>query len=272
MKWHLATDDQLLCITNHDKDCSLNLIKGVVTEMLHRGLFDNLIYWIFKRLLKADDLAKQIWNMDTGDILSVGYCGLTNAINRWEPGKAVFKTFAYMNIRSEFVHLLESENAQKREIHKVTSSYDIPMDNGEPFYILLSDHRTNVEKEVIRQMEYENKMQLLSCEKRKILELFLDGYKFSEINKILYKYKKNGAYVREQFYESLEQINIKHFVLDEGKSKAKKKQGKLNPDIVREIREDNRQFRTKQEEADYYGVSRKLIRNIRSYKSWKEVM
>lgn len=272
MNWHLATDEQLLSITNSDKDCPTHLLSGVVNEMLHRGLFDNLIYWIFKRLTKVDSLAKQSWNMDTDDILSLGYVGITNALNRWKGSKSSFKTFAYMNIRSEFTHHLDSENAVKREINKLTFSYDTPMDNGDPFYIMIPDRQMNVEKEVIRNIEYENKMQQLSVEKRKIIELFLEGYKFSEINKILYRYKKNGNYVRELFYESLRQIDINHFVLDESKAKAKKDQRRLTPEIVKEIREAKRQFRTKQEEADYYGISRKLIRNIREYKAWKEVV
>lgn len=270
MKWDKATNEQLLCITQTDKSCPPSLMKGVVTEALHRGLFDNLIYWIFKRLTKEHNKAKQALNLDNDDVLSLGYCGIVNAMNRWNPGKSTFKTFAYMNIRSEFTHLLDAENSQKREIHKVTSSYDVEID-GTPFHEFLPDS-INVEKEVIRHIEYETKLNHLDKEDKTIIELFLDGYKFSEISRILYNRKKNGMYVRDKFYNALREIGIYGFVLDQKKKEAKKEQTKLTPEIVREIREQKQQFETKQEEADYYGVSRKLIANIRSYKAWKEVV
>jgi hypothetical protein len=200
----------------------------------------------------------------------MGYCGIITALNRWEPGKTGFKTFAYMNIRTEFTRTLEREATQKREINKYTTSYDVELENGES-YLSFFPSRANVEKEVIRKMEYEDKMEPLTIQERTIVELFIDGYEFKEINRNLFGSKRTGKAVRDEFFTGLRKIGLGHFVIQQS-TPAKQSQRKLTEEIVREIRAAERTFKTKKEEAEYYGITPKLIRNIRQYKAWKEVV
>lgn len=270
MKWESATNEQLLTIFNEDIDCPTHLLSGAVTEAFNRKLFNDLIYWIFRNLTKNTTRAKDAWSAEDDDILSMGYCGIMNALNRWEPGKTGFKTFAYMNIRTEFTRTLEQEATQKREINKHSISYDLELENGES-YLSLFPSRTNVEKEVIRKMEYEVKMEPLNKEEQTIIELFLEGYKFTEINRNLFGSKRTGKAIRDEFFTALGKIGLGHFVIQQSTPK-KQSQRKLTEEIVREIRAAERSFKTRQEEADYYGISRKLIANIRKNKAWKEVV
>ncbi|MGD6898621.1 hypothetical protein [Bacillus infantis] len=268
MNWDKATDEQLLLIMKEDKDCPQHLLRGVVMESLDRGLFNKLIYWIFDNLMKDWRKTVQAWNMENEDILSMGYCGVLQAINRWKPGKSSFKTFAYMNIRSEFTHVLEAENSKKREIYKVTDSYDKETSEGEPLVYFIPG-KVNVEKEAIRNIEYHTKMSQLTELEYTIVTLYLQGYRFSEINKMTLNHRKNT--IKDRFYQALSKIGLGNFTIRDAKAILSKRQ-KLTPDIVREIRSGERQFKTKDEEAAYYGVSRALVRNIRENKTWKEVV
>ncbi|WP_409297722.1 sigma-70 family RNA polymerase sigma factor [Peribacillus sp. SCS-26] len=270
MKWQSATNEELMLIIKDDKSCPAHLLHGVVHESLERGLFNKLIYWVFQKLMKDWRKTVEAWNMENQDILSIGYCGVLIALSRWKPGKSSFKTYAYLNIRSEFIHLLDAENTKKREINKHTSSYDVPMESGEPLITTFSS-KSNVEKAVIRKIAFETKLCMLDPQEKDILIMFLRGYSFREIGKQVFTEKTYGPAVREKFYEALNKIGLGHFTIEQPKA-VKHSQQKLNEEIVREIRESNRQFKTKQEEADYYGISRKLIFNIRKNKVWKEVV
>jgi RNA polymerase sigma factor (sigma-70 family) len=268
VKWELATNEQLLLIIKEDKDCPKQSLRGVVMESLDRGLFNKLIYWVFDNLMKDWRKTVQAWNMENEDILSMGYCGVLQALNRWEPGKSSFKSFAYMNIRSEFTHAMDQENTKKREINKHTESYDVETSEGEPVVSFFSGP-VNVEKEAIRNVEYQSKMNQLTELEYKIVTLFLEGYRFSEINQMTLNHRKNT--IKGRFYEALAKIGLGNFTIRDSNAILSKRQ-KLTPEIVREIRFGKRQFKTKDEEAAYYGVSRALIRNIRENKTWKEVV
>ncbi|MBN6887005.1 RNA polymerase sigma factor (sigma-70 family) [Cytobacillus horneckiae] len=261
MNWTRATDEQLLLIVKEDKECPSQLLSGVVHESLSRGLFDNLVYWIFKSLTKGSIQTMRAWSIDTQDIISIGYCGVLNALDKWSPGKTSFKSFAYMNIRSEFTHLMDQENAKKREINKVTYSYDAPTKTGSPILFYLTGSE-GVEQQVIRSIEYQSKMNHLDIKEQQMISLFLQGYRFREIKNKLYKHLTISA-VSEKFYEVINKLNIKDFQIDVKKSENKSQQQKLTEEMVMEIREGKRKFKTKQEEADFYGVSRRLIYRIR---------
>ncbi|MFP7447142.1 hypothetical protein SFC50_25945 [Bacillus infantis] len=269
MKWELATDEQLLTIMKEDKDCPKQSLQGVVMESLERGIFNKLIYWVFDNLVKDWRKTVRAWNIENEDILSMGYCGVLQALSRWKPGKSSFKSFAYMNIRSEFTHAMDQENAKKREINKHTESYDVPTESGESVLTFIRGS-ANVEKEVIRRLEYQNKMMLINEKEQQMIRLFMDGYRFQDIKKKIYK-KKTTDGVREHFYEVLGKMGIVDFHIDVKKSQNSPKQ-KLNEQLVREIRQSTREFRTKQEEAEFYGLSRKLISKVRNYQIWKEVV
>lgn len=213
MRYELATKDQLLTIIKEDKDCPTHLLSGVVHQALNKGLFDKLIYWVFDNLFKNWRKVVARWNMENKDILSMGYCGVLNALKRWKPGKASFKTFAYMNIRSEFVHQLDAENTQSRQIYKVTDSYDIPTSEGLDLKEVIPSRRS-VEREALRNISFQLNMKLLSSKEREVIHYFLQGYSLSEIAYQIYHFK-SMTMVHRYFHRALEKIGVQDFKIKE---------------------------------------------------------
>lgn len=270
MNTHLATDEQLFAVIKEDKECPSHLLRGIVHEALDRGLFNAIITWVFKDLTKNPKKVKQRWKMENADILSVGHCGVLAALKKWKPGNSSFKAFAFMNIRTEFVRLLERESAEKRQTDKVTFSYETKLSSGDAYFTLLSE-KTNVEEIVLKKLEYEEKTKPLTDKETKVIHLFLEGYSFGEIKQKLFKRKITNRFVREFFYDALAKIGLQNYTIEQQKE-IKHSQQKLTPEIVREIRAAKLTFKNKDEEAAYYGISRKLIYNIRKNKAWKEVI
>jgi RNA polymerase sigma factor (sigma-70 family) len=215
MRHELATDQQLLTIIKEDKDCPAHLLSGVVKEALARGLFKKLVYWVFDNLIKNWRRATTAWNMENQDLLSIGYCGVLSALERWNPGKSSFKTFAYMNIRSEFTHMLDGENAEKRYIYKITDSYDKETDEGVPFKDFIPV-RENVEREALRNITFQSKMKLLSSREKDVILYFIKGYSLSDIAYEIYQFK-SMTMVHRNFHRALEKLGLHDFKLKERK-------------------------------------------------------
>lgn len=215
MDYTKATDEQLLTIIKSDMDCPLPLLEGVVHEALDRGIFNKLIYHVFDSMFRNWRRVVNAWNIENKDLLSIGYCGVLNALRLWKPGRASFQTFVYMNIKSEFTHMLDKENTKGRQIYKVTESYDKQTAEGINFKDLMQSTE-NVEKYVLRKIELETALDKLTEMEKEIITYFLEGYTINDL--ALNVYKKSTSFVYKRWRSALEKMGVGNFKIWESKS------------------------------------------------------
>ncbi|MEK5524125.1 sigma-70 family RNA polymerase sigma factor [Heyndrickxia sp. FSL W8-0423] len=209
-----ATNAQLWTIISYDQDCPKHLLEQVVSEGFNRNLFDHLIKHLINKMFDR-------WHPERRysfyDLYQIGYIGIMVAIKNYQPGKGSFKTFAYMNIKSEFSHHIEKINSEKRKIYNDISSLDAQRqtDNEETFKDSVIDETENVEKKVIKKLYWEEQFEKLSQREKEVLMYFAEGYSLHEMAKI-YGLKSVVSLHRQlhrAFYKinpNREKINLKH--------------------------------------------------------------
>lgn len=185
MKWNLATDEQLLTICKHDKDCPLSLMREVVTEMLNRNMFDALIrdrvHYYYKDMKKTEQWQK----MGLDDFMQFGRMEVFKALNRFEPGRGhAFFSFAFLRVSSELCKLMSSQQMQKRDAKKVLSMHQ-ETDKGDDFSNYFFDEKMNVEKYVINKVLVEQLLERVNERQRKVVLLRMAGYENQEIAEII---------------------------------------------------------------------------------------
>ncbi|EIJ79150.1 RNA polymerase sigma factor for flagellar operon [Bacillus methanolicus PB1] len=204
MRWELATDEQLWNIIENDWHVPERHIDGLVTEALNRNLFDHLIKHLINKMFDRWDPERRY---NFSDLYQIGYIGIVQALKNYKVGKGSFKTFAYMNIKTEFVHHLEKINAEKRKLYENILSLDVQKheDNDSTFLDSLIDETKNPEKITINKLFLEEQFKKLSQREREILLYFTQGYSMHEIAKM---YKQNGAaWISRQFHRGIAKIN-----------------------------------------------------------------
>lgn len=208
MNWASATKSQLLNIFSNDKDCPTCLINGVVEELIKRDALRYFIIHIANKMFGKIGTFCIKTNMEPTDLIQLGYVGIWKAIKRFKSGKSSMKTFCYMHVKSEFTHLLDNLNSTKRKVYENMSSLDVPLENdGEETIISLLPAKKNVEREVIRKMEYESKIDLLQGREKEVVLYYIQGYSLSEMSKSIYK-KKNTASLQKAFHRAMKKMGI----------------------------------------------------------------
>ena len=199
-----ATVQQLWTIISDDWYIPKNMLHDLVEEALRRNLFDYLIKHLINKMFNR-------WGNERRynfyDLYSIGYVGITIALKNYQEGKGAFKTFAYMNIKSEFNHHIEKINSSKRKHYNNSVSLDIEKhdDNEESFVNSLIDYEQDPERAVIKKIFWDENLNKLSEREKHVLIYFANGYSMNEISRMYGL--KGAASIHRQFHRGIKKIN-----------------------------------------------------------------
>lgn len=197
-----ATNDQLWTILSDDRDVPNHLIEELVVEGLRRKLFDPLVKHLITKLFGRWSNQRQY---HISDLYQIGYVGLVRAMKKYEPGKCAFKTFAYINIKTEFDHQIEKLNTEKRKLDRNMVSLDKESnEKGRTFLHSLTDPYANPENFVINKIFWEENFRLLTKREKSILVLFADGYSMNAIAKVQHV---SAPFIHRCFHKAVKKIN-----------------------------------------------------------------
>lgn len=183
MNWELATDEQLWNIIQYDWDIPKKHIEGLVTEGFKRKTFNHLIKHLINKMFDCWD-EERVYYFE--DLMAIGEIGVIIAMKNYRPGKGSFKTFAYMNIRSEFSHYIDKVRSDKRKVYKNKLSLDVQRfdDNDEHTFLdKLVDESMNPEEVVLKKIYWEEVFSLLSNRELDALVSFAQGYSMDDVAK-----------------------------------------------------------------------------------------
>lgn len=203
MRWHLATDQELWNIIENDWDVPLEHIEGLVTESLNRKLFDHLIKHLINKMFNryCPDRRYNFY-----DLFSMGYIGVVVALKNYRIGKGSFKTFAYMNIKTEFLHHIEKTNSEKRKVYENIVSLDkkVHEDNESSFLDSLVDKTNDPEKIVINKLFWTDVFQKITPREKEVLIGFAQGFSMQEMAR---NFKITATPIHRAFHRGIHKIN-----------------------------------------------------------------
>lgn len=206
MNFDKATEDQLWVILKRDNDCPKELMEQVVDEAIKRNMFAHLVKHVIKKVVwnMREFLYKM--NMAKDDLMQIGLIGVLNAQRNYRPSNQSFFTFAFMNIKSELLHLLEKSTSQKREHYSKTESIDKEISEGTTLESILPDQR-NIERYVIEKTTYEGYLAGMNEVERRVFKLFVAGYSFNEMAKGMVPGITTAAGLTKHFHKATKKIN-----------------------------------------------------------------
>jgi RNA polymerase sigma factor (sigma-70 family) len=205
IRWELAANEQLKNILAHDWDIPSKHFEGLINECLSRKLFDPLIKHLIHKFFPRWENERRY---NFYDLYSIGYIGIVIAMKNYKPGKGSFKTFAYMNIQSEFAHHKAKIESDKRKVYENIVSLNVPkFDDSEEhsFQDLLVDYTQDPEEFVIRKLFWIDKFSKLSERERTVLISFSQGYTMGEIAKRFNL--KSSMSIHRAFHQGINKIN-----------------------------------------------------------------
>ena len=184
-RFDLATDDQLITIIKHDREIPTPLLRGVVIEMLDRGMFDDMFADCAYKVTGNIEKFEQRHKIGLDDLAQVGRLAILDAAERFDATRgASFFTFAYMKVKRKMIREVEPLNAQKRDASKVVSYHDKTV-KGTDFEIFLVDREKNVEKYVMDKVMVEQLLDQVNDHQKRVLLYRMQGYEFKEIASLL---------------------------------------------------------------------------------------
>lgn len=127
---------------------------------------------------------------DIDDLVQEGMVGFLKAINTFDEKKGEFSSYAKRLINNEIINMIKKSNAKKQTLFnehlELNNQGEIVVD--EDVSVGISDN-ISPESEFLRQEKYENLLNEihshLSEWEKSVLDLYLEGYTHSEIQKTL---------------------------------------------------------------------------------------
>jgi RNA polymerase sigma factor (sigma-70 family) len=178
-----ATNEQLWVIVKHDKNCPTPLLVGVIHELIRRNELEKFICKVIINVYKSITAAEEFTFLTKEDLIQTGYEGTIEALQEYKQGHGTFMNYLHFVLMNKFKELSRELLADKRKAIFFTTSYHQEVKEGtsDSFEIFLSDNRINVEKEVIRKIMVEEKLNLLTPKQKQIFLAFLEGFTLQEI-------------------------------------------------------------------------------------------
>lgn len=212
MRLELATNKQLKTIMNYDRECSANLMKKVVTEMLERGMLEKWVVYLSKPFfgnMKKGQV--KLW-LEDSDVIQLGYIGIWKALEKYEEGKSSFSTFSRYYIYSEWQNHFNKFNSQKRTMDRECFSLDMLVDDdGKTMNDFITISK-NVEKAVLMKVHFESQMELLTPLQKSAILGYLQGYENKETAKELNVQRQS---VDRAFHRAVEKMGGERISLRE---------------------------------------------------------
>ena len=126
---------------------------------------------------------------DSDDLNQEGMIGLYQAVRSYDPDRGTsFFTFADLCIRRQMYHAVEADGRR----HNVPLNSALPLEELDPDDADLSDPESQYIRNEERRDFEEKYAPLLSPYERKVLHLYLDGCRYTEIAEILHKTPKSA--------------------------------------------------------------------------------
>lgn len=180
-----ATNEQLLTICKHDKECPLSLLREVITEMLNRKMFDALIGKLIHSKYKDMKATREKQKWDKDDFMQFCRLEVYKALDTFNPERGMnFFSFVYLRVGSELNKLRASQQMQKRDASKLLSMHN-QSDKGDDYSDYFPDEKINVEKYVINKVLLEQLLEQVNERQRKVVLLRMAGYENGEIAEII---------------------------------------------------------------------------------------
>ncbi|MED4399805.1 sigma-70 family RNA polymerase sigma factor [Metabacillus fastidiosus] len=185
MNYSLATDEQLKNIIKYDIDCPPSLMKGIVLEMLDRGILNGYVVHIWNKRYGKQKNFKTSADFEFSDAIQLGLIGIWKATDKFKPGKSSFAKFAAYYIAVEWQNLARGQNAEKRTLDKELLSIDYEVnEEGQALQEFLPSY-DNVERSVLMKMHFESQLKKLTKLQKVAILSYLKGYHNKETAKAL---------------------------------------------------------------------------------------
>lgn len=204
MNYEAATDKQLITIVNYDREVPIELLEGVVMEMLHRNLWKNLIF---------HELRYYRTNLDDDEINQMGNIAIWKALKGFN-NKAAFSYLCRKAITNHMNNHFTIENAQKRKLNKAPSL------DAQDWLLDVIPSETNVEKYVLMKVHFESQLEKLTPLQREAVIGFKNGYGTADIAKRLGKTRQA---VEKAFHRAVEKMGGERINLKQGTEKFRRK-------------------------------------------------
>jgi RNA polymerase sigma factor (sigma-70 family) len=191
-----ATNEQLVNILSHDSTIPKDLLADVLEEAINRGILQGVVINVITSLFPNLQQAQIKYKADLNDFIQLGYIGLLSAVKTFKPGKAGFLNCAFTPIKRKLIDYFKKFHMAKRDGEETNIDSEILMDRLLPASI-------NVETQVIRRLEVEKILSLMTERTREISIYWMKGYDFAEISRM---YGKSHSYARSRFYKEVNKI------------------------------------------------------------------
>ena len=154
----------------------------------------------YKGLVRAKAHAYFMAGADADDMIQEGMIGLFKAIKTYDANKdSSFRTFAEICIKGQIVTAVKASNRQKHMPLYSSLSFDRPVydedSDKEGYEVMEVDNGQNPEEIYIKEEELQDmrdKIELLLSDfERRVIKLYLSGYSYQQIAKILEKPEKS---------------------------------------------------------------------------------
>ncbi len=183
MNYDNATNQQLLTIINHDKECPTDLLGGVNLELIKRRLWDGIIMYAAKQaFINLNFVLKHRLQMDHEELIHIGHIEITKQLERFKQGMRTFKTFVIMCLISKFKKMRRDCTAEMRYSNIGTKDVD---NLDEKIQTKIFQSPVNVERAVINKLTLEGVWHILNNSEKKAIALEQYGYSQYEISGIL---------------------------------------------------------------------------------------
>lgn len=202
IRWHLATDEQLLVIFKHEINIEKVLAVGLIEEMSRRRLLDTFIKHHINKMFGR---CKRDRRYELEELMQWGYFAIAEGLECYEKGHNIkLSTFFHQIIERRMRRIIEHNSFQKRTGEVVSLNYQVG-DDGKEFIDMLVE-RQSVEKTVINRVLFEGWFSLLEEKEKQVLQLFSEGYSLREISGKM-GYKDGATMVSKLFHRAIKKIN-----------------------------------------------------------------
>ncbi|MGM7719422.1 sigma-70 family RNA polymerase sigma factor [Metabacillus sp. Hm71] len=185
MRYHLATDEQLKTIITNDINCPTELLGGVVHEMLNRNLLDGLIKKAIIRRFNVIDIATKVLRIPDEDLFQNCRMEIVKVVKGFKQGYRPFSYYLAICLRTYLKDLENAAKAEMRKVYENIQSIDVVRNENGDTYAELFRSNMNVEREVIKKIMFEEKMNQLTPGEKQTFKLYLKGYSYREIGEML---------------------------------------------------------------------------------------
>lgn len=201
MKWHLATDEQLIVIANNDKDCPPSLLRELAIEMITRKMWDSIICYAGKQAYRnLNYTLEHGLKMSYEEFIHIAHIEIMRVVEKFQTGMRTFKTYVIMCLISKFKKMKRDAEAEKRLANIGTKDVDRL---NEKLNNKIFQSPVNVEKHVINKVMIDSAWNVLREVEKKAILLEQQGYEQYEIAEMLGVHKRYGNVLLKRAYNKL---------------------------------------------------------------------